>query len=276
MKFQPTKIELPTTNPDLERSAFRRVIIPGIPTENTMPLYPDLSSFLTPYYSALNFYGDFAGDIKFEFENVIRNLKPDGGSFLDEFKLYDHLVRIYIEEMKELQALGIIEGFDEKQIIGLEKTSFIRASEMDPSNPLLILNPISRIYYLDIGYHKYNGDPLATGSRLEHIDQRHIYEQFEEWGIDDHKELAELILSTIANPHGDFHKMGIIDDEDDPSSIYFRILVKGKVRYLRVIISTYENRRYIHDCFDGKNRGEVLFKDYYNFYNLKDPYNQFN
>jgi len=147
---------------------------------------------------------------------------------------------------------------------------------MSPDNPLLILNPNKKIYYLDIGYHKYNGDPNAAGSRLEHIFQRHMYEQLEKWGVDSPEALAEVILSTLANPYGDLHKMGIIDDQEDPNSIYFRVWVNGRVRYLRIIKTRYENMRYIHDCYDGKDRGSILFRNYYNFYNLKDPFNQFN
>jgi hypothetical protein len=186
------------------------------------------------------------------------------------------MTRLYIEEMNQLQAFGVIEGFDEHQIHGLEKTSLIRASEMNPHNPLLITNPISRIYYLDNGYHIYNGDPNAGGSRLEHFFQRHMYEQLEEWGINDHEELSELILSTIANPYGDFDMMGIIDDEEDPNSIYYRIWVDGEVRYLRIIVSKFENKRFIHDCWDGEERGEILFRKYYQIYNLNDPFGLFN
>ncbi|MHA1985316.1 MAG: hypothetical protein ACW98D_01635, partial [Promethearchaeota archaeon] len=196
MKFQPIKIELPTTNPSLEENNIRTIRIPGIPMENIMPLYLDPQSFTSvPHQTLNNYYNALTGDIMLEFSNIYRQLSPEGGSFLDDFVLHNHMTRLYIEEMNQLQAFGIIEGFNQYKIHGLEKTSFIRASEMSPDNPLLTTNPISRIYYLDKGYHKYDGRIITGGSGLEHDFQRHMYEQLEEWGIDDNEELAELILS---------------------------------------------------------------------------------
>jgi len=277
MKFQPIKIELPTTNPSLEENNIRTIRIPGIPMENIMSLYPDPQSFTNAYPQTLdNYYNALTGDILLEFSNIYRQLSAEGGSFLDDFVLHDHMSRLYIEEMKELQAVGIVDGFDEHKIHGLEKTSYIRASEMNPDNPLLIINPISRIYYLDKGYHKYNGDPRAGGRGLEHDFQRHMYEEFEEWGIEDPKELADLILSTIKNPYGGIHKMGIWDDSDTGTSVYYRINLKGKIRYLRVVLTRLETGRFIVTCYNGERIGSHLFRDYYNIYNLEDPYNIFN
>jgi hypothetical protein len=278
MKFQPIKIELPTNNPSLEDNNKRTIIIPGIPIENIMPLYPEPQTFINSYPQSLShYYNALTGDLSLEFSNVYRQLNPEGGSFLDDFVLDNHMTRLYIEEMNQLQVFGIIEGFNQYKIHGLEKTSFIRASEMSSDNPLLITNPISRIYYLDKGYHRYDGKSITGGSGLEHDFQRHVYEQLEEWGINDHEELAELILSTIANPYGDVHKMGIIDDINEPGklTVYYRIHFNGKIRYLRVVFSKNVFNRFIVTCYDGEKIGSDLFKNYYNIYNLKDPYNIF-
>lgn len=81
----------------------------------------------------------------------------------------------------------------------------------------------------------------------------------------------------MVNPYGDFHKMGIIDDVMEPGklNVYYRIYINGKIRYLKVVFSKDIFSRFIVSFYDGGRRGFDLFREYYDSYNLKDPYNIF-